>query len=539
MKHHTESGLPAWKHMLRSDSRERCLVRNSARGPDATNNFENVTWRTLSGRRCSCVGSWTYRRSLLVVMAVFTALGAHLPPVGHIAMERSASAGERDTPAEHALSQQETRRPSVSQPSSGDGSTAPSWVKFNTPEEEIAYLDHLKQLLESGFGSRSSGLKAAKTEFYKAGRLCKTDPRLPFALGLVYRKQFKREDSIAQFGRAADYSTRPYLPAWRALVWMLVSSRDYDSALKRMAQQVRLLEESNGDWPDEVAKEEWFRWSGSMMAYLKTPAGLSSRVAESVAKRDEEMRGSLKERHRLAYDEGQKVVIQQYRKLMDSADHDLEQDLQQHRIDLKEKKKLLEERKDKAEEGREELKGNADELQEDFERQLKSKDKELLNTWNEYQARKKLETALKWRVNQMQAECDRQSETSGEIEKGSMMRLQELQRQYSEACVLTETVRRNGDGLLRDRQLLTAQYQRLTGKLIQQDRQFQKIQQQLKRQDKVIEKGKVPVSRGSKRRRNEARLLATYLSFDVDTEKDRLLDSLQVRRRRTRAPEGE
>jgi len=89
--------------------------------------------------------------------------------------------------------------------------TAPPAPVFANPEDRAAYLQLVEALLEEGLTqSGSSAIQAAEKKAEAARRLCESDPRLDYAMGLVYLKNFRAETAIEAFRAADELGESPY-----------------------------------------------------------------------------------------------------------------------------------------------------------------------------------------------------------------------------------------------------------------------------------------------------------------------------------------
>ena len=223
-----------------------------------------------------------------------TEAAAKLPPkpdsataVGLLASTRSVAA----TGATGSADDKQNKTPSNPPGASTDRPIEPPHGPDPTYEPaksaaEVATRAHFEKLihemLEQGWSTKATDLRQAEEKFKAASELCPDDPRASYAYALVLLKHNQYDAAIKQFDLVGEQGKPPYLPAFRAAIWLRVLRKSYEPAaldLVRLTRTWRALEP--GTLPEWV-QSDYVTWSGQMAGFLDGP--VDSRSVDEIGR---------------------------------------------------------------------------------------------------------------------------------------------------------------------------------------------------------------------------------------------------------------
>jgi hypothetical protein len=225
-------------------------------------------------------------------------------------------------------------------------------------------------LLEEGLAGRRDRLDAAKQHYKQAYRICANDPRLYYACGLVLLKHNRPLDAKRQFERGCEQEGVACLPAWQALILCNVKDKKYHSALSDLGRLAQSLE--NGRGRDAVTSDpESAQWIGRMMGFLEQTAANRRTVKEGLTWRDQEIRETLTDAHRQAYENGREAFLKEYERAADIDDRRRRKAEETRGNWVKEKTGEAMENQDRVEDGRQKQRLGKRVLEQQFRDQIK------------------------------------------------------------------------------------------------------------------------------------------------------------------------
>ncbi len=472
--------------------------------------------------------------------------------VAVIEPHRQATRGANESPAatRHAKveTQPEAADPSKSPQQAGTFSipepTPPPLPTFRTGGDRDAYVELIERLLDAGLNQTGQQIvKKAKSHAAEARRLCADDPRLGYALGLVMLRNFRSQEALQQFQFAQSAGDYPYLPALQAEIWYLVSRKDYEPGLERLAKLAKLIGESPAGWPDPPARTAAAHWIGRIAGYLDGP-GASRKANELMQRPDMDWRALLGKDYHEAYDAGRQATAVAHEKLV----ADVEALRQTSQITQQDN---LREKRDEVTDRRQQVTGKRDQLQlslqqwEDWlsdqqaqaDESLSELETQYVNLEEQARSLQRSIQALDFEINVItQIINDRSSRTrlisrsDAQIEltikNDQMLR---YQAQYNACERQAALINQRAQTLLVQRNEAGNRFERETGKMVRQD---QKLKSWTKRLDRLEQRlHQQPVGRSvqfSAAMRN-LKSLRSYVDIDWKAESQRILESYIVR----------
>ena len=405
--------------------------------------------------------------------------------------------------------------------------------EFASATDKARYFEELRLLLEEGLSPQTDAIVVAKARFDAARRLCDTDPRLPYAYGLVALRHLKHDVAAEQFERASELSDFLYLPAWQARVWLHFQRKEFDSGLAVIMDMARGLVESQAAWPDEVERQGGAIWIGSAIGWLQDPAGESPRISQLATGRDAELRTLFRATHLEAYTEGKRQVSGLFAALLDWDEERQERD-RQRREDAQDaaKSRIVADR-ERLRGKQEKLEMSADQWKSWINEQLTIFDAQLKALETEFNRFSKEGLALSSTIARLNVEIntlENQATTSRTIQQSndyqreigtrSSLRTM-LLSQYEVVDRQAAATRKKAEPIVQQRAEAVNKFQAATGELIKENNSLGKWDKNLAR------KGKTTVRKpGSLAKADpKVRLLSSYLPFDFEQERQRVLDS--------------
>ena len=412
----------------------------------------------------------------------------------------------------------------------------------------------VRELLEVGFQPGKESLPKAKSLFEAAVKSGDKSPELAYVYGLVLVKQFKTKEATEQFRIAAENPEAPYWPAWQALVFTHFSAKETIPGYDRLSEFAKRLQQADPEVPlDE--QERNVQWMGRLMGALVKLAE-SPKAQETVRKQDHRLRDSLAERLRPSYDEGW-LEADDTGLLIDTELNEAKL-LQQAKNEQErvEKKEKLESSAEAAEKKAEAVKKTAENAKRLLDDQLKQIDRLLARLEKEHgllerRAQENVEmqfqidrqitnrqqqpisngavrvTGANRNVGQQSRTITQQNRLNNELIIDQLLN-QKIQLQFDNDRISQEAfaTSQNAARVVNQRQAVIQQYQQRTGQLVKEEASVQKWQDRLK---KDSEKLKAPASDKGKevaRTLSKAKSLRTYIDFNINDERQRLLDQI-------------
>ncbi|MBC7816739.1 MAG: hypothetical protein IAG10_07620 [Planctomycetaceae bacterium] len=404
----------------------------------------------------------------------------------------------------------------------------------------------VREILEVGFEPGRESLPKAKSINDAVVKSGVKSPEVSYAYGLVLLKQFKPKEAVEQFRLAVEHPDAPYWPAWQALIYTHFSSKETTAGYDRLFAFAKRVQSA----PPEIAIEEQKRlvqWMGQLAGALDKLAE-SPKALEAVRKNEVRLRDLIAEPLQPSYDEGRHEASDAAMLVEAELDDAKQQQQSKNEQDRTEKQGKIAADAEAAKKKAEVVKKSADDWKRWLDDQLKQNDRLLARLEKDYgllerRAQENLETQ-----NQLDREINisrNQPQATGK--QGPAARVNsrlltgqtpqqrvdqllnqkiQLQMDFDRTSQEGYAISQNAARVVQQRDLAMKKYQQMTGLLVKEEAATQKWQDRLKKDG---EKLKAPASdKGGAvtRTLTKARSLRTYIDFDINDERQRLLDKI-------------
>lgn len=405
-----------------------------------------------------------------------------------------------------------------------------------------AFARSVRTLLETGFERGRDSLENARRQVRLVPSGRRDDSVLLYAWGLVLLRQLKYSDAIEQFEKAADAVGRPYLPAWRALIWGRMMSEDYEAGLERLVEYARIMERADSRWPDAETRREGARWIGRVLAALDK-LDLSDPQRELLLSQQREIDRLLTLDRREACLRGRGEVDEHYARLTETKVAVKKNVAAQQKAEKKQEQKSIAAEKKRAEKKRESLQMTAEQWKKWLEDRVAELEKELGVLEKQYAVledrlrsvqRSRLlvqqemyELSLRESLNSRRRRRSAYA-TPEQIAYAERSRqLLQYNGEYNNTLAQMHRLRQQAARLIAQHRADRQRFEQATGQIAKENAALQKWDRRLKEKEKELLKQPVGTSARTRSIEKRARSFKTYVPLDVEAEKDRLLEALK------------
>jgi DNA repair exonuclease SbcCD ATPase subunit len=398
------------------------------------------------------------------------------------------------------------------------------------------------ELLDKGWSGKVADRKAAE-EFYRSAK--KThgdDPRFDYALGLVLLKGQQSAEALKLFDAAGRGASPPYVPAFRASIWLRVLRRDADSAVLDIVKFTKAWQELK-TLPAAV-QDDYVAWAGGIFGYLDGP-GYNRSVERLSKEADEEIRGLITAEQLRVYLAAKNDVLEAYAARADAQEKTRVQAKKQQEQDADATKKRVADEQAQVAEKKEQVQKNAEELETALREELAVLDNQIAGLEREYGQLESRARTITRQVDSLESEvaglltqrasilADTENRNSNAATLNTIQRLidqknreqQTLRAEYDRLDARARDVQRQGSAVVAKRQAAVRQYQSESGKLFQEGKSISAKEGFLKRELQKVAK---PASGNTSQVRalgQAATALRTYVDLNLEAEKQHVLDS--------------
>ncbi|MBC8113031.1 MAG: hypothetical protein H7062_01515, partial [Candidatus Saccharimonas sp.] len=398
------------------------------------------------------------------------------------------------------------------------------------------------EFFDDGFKRGPKVLPDAQRRYETLRSDSQNDPRIDYALGLVYLRQLKNKEAQTQFLLATKRTGEPYWPAWQALIWTHGTAKETTVAYERLTEMAkRLVKLDNAPELDAVAEQ--VDWIGQSMAAFEK-MGETTKAREAWMRQDETLRELFAGKLLGAYNSGLEEVHTRHALLEDDIRTTRDKTLEKREQERIEKQSKVGKDLESTKEKRDGLKKTAEEWKKILDDQLLNFDKQLSrlerdHTFLEKRGQSIVEsqiqlgremTLLQQRAsagNQPNNQFGTQTNYEAQMDQLQLQKVR-YQAEYDQTLVAAQQVTQKAQGLIQQRNGVVQQYQKATGQLVQQDASLDKWQGRLKKDTEKLKApadDKVPAVTNKIK---QVRSFRTYIELDVIEQRDRLLDSFGV-----------
>lgn len=236
-------------------------------------------------------------------------------------------------------------------------------------QKRAEYVGLVTDMLEAGL-CKAPNREQARASFEKAVALCESDPRLHYGYALILHT-VQREEARKQLLAAMRQGAHPYPPAWRLLIEMEVKKGIDARLIEALPSFAKRLEESDHNWPDEVAKFEFALFLGRVVGYCQGPGGAMKRFERELASADGSILAALRPASRKAYEMGKVDVASQSEAVEPAASTDTDKSADDE-LKLESEKQNLNDSEQKLQRKKEEYDEKWNKLKAEFQREIAS-----------------------------------------------------------------------------------------------------------------------------------------------------------------------
>jgi hypothetical protein len=423
------------------------------------------------------------------------------------------------------------------------------------------------ELLDLGWTAKAAGLRQAEEKFKAANELCPDDPRARFANGLVLLKHSQYDEAIKQFDSVGKQGKPPYLPAFRAAIWLRVLKKTYEPAALDLVSLTRAWQTVESDSLPDWVHNDYVTWTGQMVGFLDGPVdsrGVDAMLEKCVA----DIGGMLSREHWELFKAAKNDVLDEFAAKASAQDKArLDAKRQQEKEADATKARLTEEASETKKE-KKQVEKSAEELERSLKAELVAIDAQFNGLARDYdrldlRARnisnfvRSLDTEIANLINQraqLQAEQNAPpAGTGNDAKKTGTPKTQSpatptntaqilainatinirntdrlrYQADYDRLEIQARDVQRQGAMLLGRRQSLINDYQTTTGKLYKEKESLAAKEKFLERRKKEASKPATGSTGQVKSLGQTAKALRTYVDLNLELEKQRVLDSFE------------
>lgn len=408
--------------------------------------------------------------------------------------------------------------------------------RFASDADREAYGRHLRDLLYEAFTLKGDAAALAG-HFRQADALAPADPFAEYAAALAYWKRLRFEEADAHLSAALGPDAEPFRPARRASIRLHLSRNRRAEALKEAVAFAEAL--SNGGSTEAELNSLSVRWLGRLMAALESPWLPNAAPQKDLAEADAAIRAALGPDSVGAYEAGRRSLREDYASraaAVEAEIADLSLDHEERRAETLDK---IAGDRDAAEDEREKVTRTAAEWKTWLDEQTKGIDEEL----------KKLETAhqqltvqaeaasatyltLSQEITNRQVQAELSTRGSSVILPSSgMTQLVVASNQALADLKLLNgriaEVRGQAQVLLAKRQGIVGRYESETKTLTAKTDSLRKWEGILKRRADETGASEATDTPAAKALRRRLRDFDTYVPFDLDAERDAVLQALR------------
>lgn len=124
--------------------------------------------------------------------------------------------------------------------------------------QRVQYIQAFRGLLLDGLPSGKRGatanLDSARQHVRSARALCRDDPRLPYAFGLVLLAQGETDEALQEFSTACELAQAPHLGALANLAGIHLQRSEHDAAVEVLVRLADGLSGETDAWPTQTVR---------------------------------------------------------------------------------------------------------------------------------------------------------------------------------------------------------------------------------------------------------------------------------------------
>lgn len=410
-------------------------------------------------------------------------------------------------------------------------------------QHEQSLYAAMQHLLETGLQNGEAAYRQADRQWRQHRIRFAKNARWHYAWGLVLRHHSRNAEAERVFLQATKFSRPPYYPAWQAGIWLKFVRQDFSGGLRQLEQLIATLARETSRRVPSPAEERAARWIGRALAALEN-VSLSKRektkLPAVLRRADTLLKGKLQ----ISYQAGRQDIVRTVQQL-DTRKLKLELASKKRDLQRKQKKeKQIASKKSEVNARKKSLKLTAEQWKSWLERQTETARTDLKKVVSELALLAQRRQTIARAIQLSQQE---QSNLLALLRLRSISRRSSvLQQQRVEAMVAQrqqdilkyqlqdlktwqeiQMVRARGAAVLNRYRKARQQFAKATGQLVRQNSALQRLSLQLKEQERNLQRKSPNHLRSVALMNQQQRRFSTYVPFDLQKEKQRLLDSLK------------
>ncbi|HVW00325.1 MAG TPA: hypothetical protein VHB77_08295 [Planctomycetaceae bacterium] len=397
---------------------------------------------------------------------------------------------------------------------------------------------HVAEMLNEGFTHGPNALRTAQREHAAARRLSPDDPLVEYAFGLVQSRQLHNQAALTQFKLAVERGTKPFWPAWEALIWADCCEKRYSDGLGQLVKFAELVQKNDGDGTGERHHEA--NWIGQVLEGLDETLD-TDRDRTELATAEEKILATLDAELRASVDQGRAIVREKYRLLSQQASDVVEQRSKQDVAAGKEKATQIDSKVEEIGKEREANVRTREQWATWIEEQIPPIEKQLTQLERDYLYLDRRLGSLSQSIALANQELlmleTRAIATNQNPNLGGIVTPLQLTIQNRKAAVfgyqldynataarMASTVEQAG-ALLKRRALAVEQYETATGQLMKKNNQLERWSIRLGEKKKKLQH-QVPAKDLQENFERNLGAFRTYVELDLEAERVRILNLL-------------
>jgi len=427
--------------------------------------------------------------------------------------------------------------------------TFSAWSLLVAANEPVAESDlspraaAIDEFLDRGFNRRQFSKDEIRDVYREVSRDFETGPELDYAYALVLLHRNEFRDAMSLLEDLRELRQPAFAPAWQVSIWQLFLRRQYDDAFEQLNDLIELTSKAPQGWQSPEQAEANALWVGTItqaLTYQLTSKKQTRNLQNTIERANELFEGPAL----AAFNRGTEQTEQEHRKMSDELGQKSSQAKEEQEESKLKAAEIASQQSAKAEETREKLQLTAQEWKSKVEKGLSDLDPKIQEAQKNFQTLNFQRQAIEKQmaaVAKEKARLDFLAANPNLLEQSNIRpvdiikernriaaQYQQFQLQRQKILASLNQVAQQGLSLLTTRQKLIQDYQKATGKLIQQDKELEKLTKKLAdSQQEVNQKGRPVKSTAAIRRlKTQMKRFQTYLTISLEHEGEALVESL-------------
>jgi hypothetical protein len=419
------------------------------------------------------------------------------------------------------------------------------------PVSDSPEVTQLEEFFESGLDRRRTSRREIEEGYRDLKRRLSDSMISDYAYALVLLKRNQFDEAIEVLNELREQSAPAYASAWQASIWNLLTRRRYEDGYEQLVEFAKLTADAGQQWSQLGQAEANARWMGKLvegLGYQFTSGTRAKQLQDARAKVEAALPAPLKKEFLAG---GEEVRV--FRRHLEggATATKLQAQRQQAKAD-EQSAKELKEKEEEALDTKDKLKLTAEEWKKKLDKELIDFGRKIGSLQRDYAFLEARRASLERSITLVQREktaldlANQQQQNRNQNQKGGLFnnarnnqyiaenarlfqKYNEYQAQLKQTLAAMQQTAAQGTQLLAQRQALINEYQQATGELVKQDKQLEKLAEKLSKQQEEIAAGETKRDPAElKQLRKRMRYFSTYVDFDYEKEKQKLIDAVRA-----------